>query len=82
MKETIKQFITQELMTGHQNFVLKDDDNLLLDGIVDSLGTLRLVAFIEDTFPVRIPYQDITIENFCTVTSLTTYLQQQRMVMA
>lgn len=74
MKETLKQFITQELL-GDEGMTLHDEDNLLLDGMIDSLGMLRLVAFIEKTFEIQIPYEDITIENFNTVNSLMAYLR-------
>jgi len=74
MKEILKQFITQELL-AHERLTLHDEDNLLLDGMIDSLGMLRLVAFVEQTFKIQIPYEDITIENFNTVNRLATYLQ-------
>ncbi len=77
MKDTLKQFITQELL-GDEKLIINDEDNLLLDGMIDSLGMLRLVAFIEKTLQIQIPYEDITIENFNTVNSLVTYLQSHQ----
>ena len=77
MKETLKQFITQELL-GNEGMTLNDEDNLLLDDMIDSLGMLRLVAFIEKTHQIQIPYEDITIENFNTVNNLVVYLQSNR----
>ena len=74
MKEILKQFITQELL-GDERFTLHDEDSLLLDGMIDSLGMLRLVAFVEQRFEIQIPYEDITIENFNTVDRLEAYLQ-------
>ena len=79
MKEILKQFITQELL-ANEGLTLHDEDNLLLDGMIDSLGILRLVAFVEQTFQIQIPYEDITIENFNTVNSLATYLQTHHKV--
>ena len=73
MKETVKEFITEELLAD-ESITLHDEDQLLLDGMIDSLGMLRLVAFVETTFEIQIPYEDITVENFNTVNSLTTYL--------
>ena len=78
MKEILKQFITQELL-GDERFTLHDEDSLLLDGMIDSLGMLRLVAFVEQRFEIQIPYEDITIENFNTVNTLATYLQEHHL---
>jgi D-alanine--poly(phosphoribitol) ligase subunit 2 len=47
----------------------------LEEGLIDSLGVMRLVAFLEEEFDVKIPPQDLTIENFITVQAITTYLE-------
>ncbi len=73
----IKQFIARELV-GQQDFVLQDHDDLLLSGIVDSLGVVRLVTFIEDELRTPVPAGDVTIENFGTVASIAAYLDQRR----
>lgn len=51
------------------------DDNLLADGMVDSLGMLRLMDFIEQTFTLTVPPEDFTIENFRTIEILNEYLR-------
>ena len=51
-----------------------DDENLLADGMVSSLGMLRLVAFIEASYDIKVPPGDFTIENFRTLEALVTYL--------
>ena len=37
------------------------------NGIIDSLGIFRLVAFLEETFRVRIGDEEITAENLKSV---------------
>ena len=73
-KEALKQYIAEELLNNSVN--VKEDDNLLRDGMVDSLGMVRLVAFIEETFEVEIPPEDLIIENFGTINVITDYLQK------
>src|SRR5581483_2744374 len=46
---------------------LGDEEHLLANGILDSLGILRLVAFIEETFGVNVPDEALVPENFGTV---------------
>ena len=82
MQETITKFITQELLGSHKDVKLSENDNLLLDGIVDSLGTLRLVTFIEETFKLRVPYEDITIDNFSSIKNLAAYVGKREAVVA
>jgi len=45
---------------------LSDDDDLLTSGLVDSLGMMSLVAFIEEQFGVAVPPEDVTLETFST----------------
>jgi acyl carrier protein len=73
IKEQIKHFITAEL-AGQPQLVLGDDEDLLLSGLVDSLGVVRLIGFLEDQTGVSIPPGEITIENFGTVSSMSSYL--------
>ena len=76
MAEGLTQFITQELLVDHDEIILTDDDDLLTTGLIDSLGIMRLVAFIEETFEKKIPYEDITIENFRSIRTIVNYLQK------
>jgi len=49
--------------------------NLLLDGGVDSLGMLKLVAFIELHFGVKVPPEQFTIENFRNLRVISRYVR-------
>lgn len=40
---------------------------LLTSGLLDSIATLRLVMYLEQTFSISIEAQDLTAENFDTV---------------
>jgi acyl carrier protein len=69
--ERLLRFVSDELLNGE---AIDPDENLLADGVVDSLGMMRLVAFIEDAFGVSIPPEHFTIENFRTIDSIARYL--------
>ena len=66
-------YIKNELLHGRiEN--LKPEDDLLSTGIIDSLGILNLVAFIEERFDNSIPDEDVIYENFCSAKALADYL--------
>ena len=69
-------FILEELAKGRKSEI-KPDDDLLGEGIIDSLGILQLVAFIEEKFNVAIPDEDVVIENFISVEALSSYLESK-----
>jgi len=75
IRDRLRRFITNELLF-EQSLVLNDDDDLLLSGLVDSLGVVRLVTFIETEFHVVVPPEDVVLENFQTLTAMSEYLQR------
>lgn len=78
MKETLKQYIEQELLSDRGAVTLDDDDNLLGSGLVDSVGMMSLVLFVEDTFELMVPPEDVTIEHFLSVNTISGYVQKRK----
>ena len=65
----IREYIISEF--GHllEGTELDVDRNLLGD-VIDSMGVMQLVVFLEEGFNVRIPDEDILPANFRSVRSL------------
>lgn len=72
----LKEYIREELMNG-SNGDLDESENLLAAGIIDSLGILRLVSFVEEKFGIEVPDEDVTIDNFQSVKSMSDYVANQ-----
>lgn len=72
IRKTITDFVCSELLDDDEP--IGADDNLLADGMIDSLGMLRLVSFIEDTFGYKVPPEHFTINHFRTLDAIDTYL--------
>jgi acyl carrier protein len=50
---------------------------LLAAGVIDSLGILRLVSFVEEKFGIEVPDEDVTIDNFQSVKAMSDYVASQ-----
>jgi len=72
MKEKVTRFIVDELLSGMD---VGEQDDLLLSGLVDSIGVMRLVAFIEDEAALQVPAEDVTIEHFVNIEAISRYLE-------
>lgn len=55
-----------------------EDENLLANGMIDSLGILKLVSFIENRFEVEVPDEDVTVQNFRSLKDIGDYLERRR----
>lgn len=69
-KTSIKEFIKKELIRGKGISDLKDTDNLLESGVIDSLGIQLLVTYLENNYAVRIADEDLLPDNFETVDAI------------
>jgi len=72
--DALLQFISDELLMGLHDDELTAETDLLLSGLVDSLGIMRLMLFIEEDFQFSVPPEDVIIEHFRSVSTLTNYL--------
>ena len=69
--EDVGAFISKRFLNGRE---ISTDEDLLLTGQIDSLGIVVLVAHLEEMTGARIPPQDITLENFATISSIADYV--------
>lgn len=74
METQLIRFILDELARDSGVEKLLPEDELLESSLVDSLGIMRLIAFIEQQFGYCVPSTDIVIENFLSVNAIVDYL--------
>ncbi|MEM7782114.1 MAG: acyl carrier protein [Planctomycetota bacterium] len=76
MRSELLAFVQTELIGGKDGESLSVEDDLLTDELIDSMGVMRLIAFIEETYHCKIPVQEVTIENFVSVDAICRYLEK------
>ena len=75
-KNSLIQFIQDEFVRKRGGDI-KEDEDLLSSGLIDSLGILTLVSFMEEQFAIEIPSEDVVYENFHSIESLSHYLENR-----
>lgn len=68
--ESVSAFIRDELLFGR---AVDADEDLLLSGLVDSIGVMGLVSKVEELLGDAVPPADVVIENFTSVAAITSY---------
>ncbi len=79
ISDRIRDFITAELMFEDNSATLSDDTPLL-GGVIDSLGLMQLISFIEEEFDVAIDDAEVTADNFKTVADIEHMVSQKAQV--
>ncbi len=70
----IIEFIRKHL-AGDDTLDIDPEENLLVGGLMDSVGLVRLVAHLKDELGLSIPPQDLLPGNFRSVRVMSEYLQ-------
>jgi acyl carrier protein len=73
MVEEITNYIKEEI-----DVLVTQEEELLSSGLVDSITIMKVIAHLEETYEIKVPPQDMVIENFNTIKSITEYITQQK----
>ena len=74
----IKDYIAKNLLFSDKGFTYPDNVSFLEEGIIDSVGVMELVSFVEEKFGVKVDDLDITPDNFDSVLKLAAYIRRKR----
>ena len=77
MIQKIKAYILSDV-ASNEILSISEDDDLLGSGIIDSMGIMKLVAFIENEADIKIPPGEIVIENFMNLNAIEQYLKPKQ----
>ena len=77
-REKIRTMILESFLRGGAPDTLKNDVSLERSHIVDSVRTLELIMFIEETFGFSVENDDAVPENFDTVNAIVSYVERKR----
>ncbi len=65
----LKEFISGTLL-HNPAYPLRDDEQLIRGGLIDSFALVQLSVFIEDAFDVRLPDTEFTIDVMDTLNGI------------
>jgi acyl carrier protein len=73
----IKEFIAVNLLFSQEGFPYPDDTSFLREGIVDSLGVMELVEFVQKQYRITVEQAEVTPENFDSVARLAAFVRRK-----
>lgn len=74
--KTISDFIIDKFEIGDDPD-FNNDVHLFNEGFVDSFGAVEIVAFVEDTFGIKITQKDITLYPMNTVNEIAAVVESK-----
>ena len=76
-KKVIRTYILEEFLPGENPEELTDSTPLITGGILDSLATLKLVAFLEERFQITIQAHETMVDYLNTVSDIATLVRSK-----
>jgi acyl carrier protein len=56
---------------------LEDDTPVIEEGMIDSMGLVKLVMFMESEFNIRVEEEEIEIDYFRDLNSMTVFVEKK-----
>ena len=78
IKQSVKEFVLTEFLPGEDPAALTDDTEMFSQGILDSLASLKLVAYLEETFGIEIAAHEVDVEYLDSLDSIAALVQSKQ----
>jgi acyl carrier protein len=73
-RQRIKEFVRENFLKNSPPKNFHDGTSFIDGGIIDSVGVLELVAFLEESFDFRVEDEELVPENLDSIDKLVTYV--------
>ena len=78
VRDEVRGYVEDNFLYMHPDVELKDDDDLLGMGIIDSLGFVELVEEVQSRYGVSVEDVEITEDNFGSITAIVAFIERKR----
>ncbi len=75
--KNIEKFLLSEIAGDSDRQSLDPDEDLLGQRVIDSLGILKLVTFLEEANGIKVMDEDVVPENFQSLNSMVKFVEQK-----
>jgi acyl carrier protein len=76
VSEQIRGFVIKHFPLARKHNI-HNNDPLLVNGIIDSLGILEIIGYLEKEFKISVADEELVPENFDTIESIAAFVQQK-----
>ena len=77
-KGPVKEYILREFLPGEDPNELTDTTPLITGGILDSIATVKLVAFLEERFGITMQAHEVDAEHLDTINDIVNLIKEKR----
>src|SRR5436190_18358057 len=76
LEDKIREFILKNLYFVEDQ-TLSDEVSFLSEGVIDSMGAMELVAFVEAEFTIKVEMSEVVVKNFDSIRQLANFVRRK-----
>ena len=77
VRQELRTFLEENYALGEQMATLADDTSFMETGIIDSTGVLELVAFLEETYEIKVEDEELVPDNLDSVARICDFVARK-----
>lgn len=78
LEDHIRKYLAQNVLYVDDGFDYGNDTSFLAEGIIDSMGVMEIVAYVQSAFHVTVEQKEVTPENFDSVAGLAAFIRRKQ----
>ena len=78
IEEELQNYIFKQFIPGESPKKLNIDDDLIEEGILDSLAIVNLVSHLEEEYRIEVEPGEVVIDNIGSIRNLTKFIKQKQ----
>jgi acyl carrier protein len=78
LRAEIRDFVSNELLKGMvDESELQDNRQMIKDGLIDSIGIMRLLTFLSQTYNIELTDDDFKMKNFESINNICEFVMRK-----
>ncbi len=78
IEERVRDFISENFPAAQDGEQYSSSQSLIETGVIDSIGVLTLVTWLEQEFEIIVDDEDVVPDNLDSINSLVSYVNRKR----
>jgi acyl carrier protein len=78
IRTRLREFLQSSFLYMRPGFVLHDGDSLMQKGVVDSMGVVEVLSFLQESFGVAVDDEELTEQNLGSVSAIVRFVASKQ----
>jgi acyl carrier protein len=76
--DQVKEYLLSEFLPGEPAELLTDTTPLVTGGILDSIATMKLAGFLEETFRIKLEAYEMSVDHLNTISDIVQLVKSKQ----